>query len=96
MKPCQRREAVKKMQAAGASERRACVLAGQHRSTQAPSANATQSVAAPSHTGPVYVVECPVCHRKFKRKTRTTTLNAHKNDSGRACPGRQGRMVNIE
>lgn len=32
--PCQRREAVEKMQATGLSERRACVLAGQHRSTQ--------------------------------------------------------------
>ena len=32
--PCQRREAVRKMQAAGLSERRACVLAGQHRGTQ--------------------------------------------------------------
>jgi predicted RNA-binding protein YlqC (UPF0109 family) len=41
----------------------------------------------------MYVVECPVCRRTFKRKTRTMTLNSHKNDYGRACSGRHGRIV---
>jgi len=43
-----------------------------------------------SGTGPTYVVECPVCGKRFDRKTRNTRLNAHKNPYGTRCPG-QGR-----
>jgi hypothetical protein len=49
-----------------------------------------------SQSGPMYVVECPVCHREFKRKTRNTSLKAHKNDYGGKCHGRHGRIVRTD
>ena len=42
------------------------------------------------HTGPVYVIECPVCGKHFDRTTRNRKLNAHKNPYGSRCSG-QGR-----
>jgi len=44
-------------------------------------------------TGPTYVVECSYCGKKFRRKTNTTTLKAHKDKSGYACSGRHGYLV---
>lgn len=58
-----------------------------------PAVSARRSVAPPSQSRPVYVVECPVCHRRFRRKTRTTNLATHKNEYGGKCCGRQGRIV---
>ncbi len=43
-----------------------------------------------TRTGPVYVIECPVCGKRFDRTTRSRKLNAHKNPYGTRCPG-QGR-----
>lgn len=38
--------------------------------------------------GLVYVVQCPYCHKTFKRKhAGATRLNEHKDTSGRRCPG---------
>lgn len=41
-------------------------------------------------SGPTYVVECPVCSKRFYRKVRDRKLNAHKNQHGTRCSG-QGR-----
>jgi hypothetical protein len=44
-------------------------------------------------SGPVYVVECIYCSKKFRRKRSGTTLRPHKDPSGWACPGRRGYLV---
>jgi len=51
---------------------------------------------AQSSSAPTYVYQCPYCQKKFKRKTMTGTLNAHKGSSGSACPGRSGVYVKTE
>jgi len=43
--------------------------------------------------GPVYIVECSYCGRKFRRKTRDTTMRPHKDKSGYTCSGRRGYLV---
>lgn len=43
--------------------------------------------------GPTYVVECPICRKHFRRKTMSTSLNAHKNQYGSPCSGRSGYLV---
>ena len=48
-----------------------------------------------SSTGTVYVLECPVCQRQFRRTTRNTTLNPHKNEYGDRCYGRRGSIVDV-
>ncbi|HMJ33156.1 MAG TPA: nucleotidyl transferase AbiEii/AbiGii toxin family protein [Baekduia sp.] len=55
----------------------------------------TTATRAPRHrrttrTGPVYVIECPLCGKRFDRTTHSRKLNAHKNPYGTRCPG-QGR-----
>jgi uncharacterized protein YlaI len=44
-------------------------------------------------TGPTYVIQCPVCQKRFDRKTTSTRLNAHKNQWGSPCSGRSGYRV---
>ncbi len=44
-------------------------------------------------SGPTYVVECAYCDKKFRRKTNTTTLKAHKDKDGYPCSGRHGYLV---
>ena len=46
-----------------------------------------------SGTEPIYVVECNYCGKKFKRKTRDTSLRPHKDKNGYACSGRRGYLV---
>lgn len=41
--------------------------------------------------GPVYVFCCPVCNKRFERKSYDATLRAHKDRSGCDCYGRYGR-----
>lgn len=41
--------------------------------------------------GTGYVVECPVCSRRFERTTDSLQLRPHKTPAGRACSGRKGR-----
>jgi len=43
--------------------------------------------------GPAYVVECPYCGKKFRRKTNSTTLKAHKDKNGYPCTGRHGFLA---
>lgn len=43
--------------------------------------------------GPVYFVQCPVCGKKFRRQTPSTTLRSHKGPDGWPCPSRSGYIV---
>ncbi len=47
-------------------------------------------------TGTVYILECPSCGRHFRRTTRTTALNPHKNEYGERCYGRRGFIVDTD
>ena len=47
-------------------------------------------------TGPTYVYECMSCHKKFRRKKQTSSLNPHKTPDGWACPGRTGYLVDTK
>ena len=47
--------------------------------------------------GPVFILECPMCDRHFKRqRRRTTKLNRHNDEWGDPCPGRYGHWVDTE
>jgi predicted nucleotidyltransferase component of viral defense system len=45
------------------------------------------------HYGVSYTIECPYCHKRFKRDKMTTTLNPHKDANGWQCSGRTGYFV---
>lgn len=52
------------------------------------------SFAAPrARSGIEYVIECPVCSKKFTRSRLDTTLRPHKDEQGWPCHGRAGLMV---
>ena len=40
-----------------------------------------------------YTVQCPVCGKKFKRKTYDTKLNQHKDQYGNRCFGKSGYII---
>lgn len=42
---------------------------------------------------PTYVYQCPICSKKFSRKSLSSTLNAHKSPHGYPCSGRTGFLV---
>jgi predicted nucleotidyltransferase component of viral defense system len=42
---------------------------------------------------PVRVVICPVCNREFRRTSHSVVLRPHKDEQGRPCRGRRGRIV---
>lgn len=46
-----------------------------------------------SHSGPTYVIECSYCGKKFRRKTRDTSMRPHKDKDGYRCSGRRGYLV---
>jgi predicted nucleotidyltransferase component of viral defense system len=46
-----------------------------------------------THTGPTYVYQCPMCQKKFRRKTHDPKLNPHKTEHGWPCSGRHGYFV---
>jgi predicted nucleotidyltransferase component of viral defense system len=45
--------------------------------------------------GPTYTIQCSYCGKQFKRKTRSTSLNEHKDRFGNRCYGRTGFLVSI-
>ena len=51
-----------------------------------------QSLAAFGSTV-VYVIECPYCGKRFKRRTNSRRLNKHKTRDGWECRCRQGYLV---
>ena len=46
-------------------------------------------------SGPVYTIQCSHCGKQFRRKTRNTRLNEHKDKFGNRCFGRQGFLVSV-
>lgn len=46
-----------------------------------------------SRGGPVYIVECVACRKRFRRQSYDTTLNTHKTRDSWNCSGRAGRVV---
>jgi predicted nucleotidyltransferase component of viral defense system len=50
-------------------------------------------VSTRSAFGHSYVVQCPYCQKRFKRKTSSLTLKAHKSADGYSCSGRRGYLV---
>ncbi len=48
---------------------------------------------ARARAGPVYIYECPICQKKFRRTTRDAHLNPHKAPGGWQCSGRTGYFV---
>lgn len=47
-------------------------------------------------SGPTYVYQCPVCSKKFSRKTMSGALNPHKAPGGYPCMGRMGYLVDTK
>ena len=50
---------------------------------------------AQSSFGPTYVYQCPMCSKKFQRKSQDSALRAHKAPGGWDCSGRTGYLVEI-
>ncbi len=46
-------------------------------------------------SGPVYVIQCPVCNKRFDRRQPGTRLNPHRDRHGFRCPGRSGYQVDV-
>lgn len=47
--------------------------------------------------GTIYVIECPYCHKKFRRKKNDTTLRPHKTPQGDRCYGRgRGYLIDTQ
>lgn len=46
-------------------------------------------------SGPTYILDCPVCGKKFRRSKQTTSLNKHKDKYGNNCYGRTGFISDI-
>lgn len=45
---------------------------------------------------PVYIYQCPVCQKKFRRDRHDSHLNPHKNQWGGQCSGRTGYLVDTK
>jgi predicted nucleotidyltransferase component of viral defense system len=43
--------------------------------------------------GTTYMIECPYCNKRFRRRTRDTKLNKHKDNYGNPCHGKRGYVV---
>jgi hypothetical protein len=64
------------------------------RTTRAPST--PRSRRAAGFGQPVYIYQCPICRKKFRRYRMDGSLNAHKNDGGVQCSGRTGYLVDTK
>ncbi len=61
--------------------------------TERASSSHVNSFSRSRNSGPTYVVECSYCEKKFRRKTNSTALKAHKDKGGYPCSGRRGYLV---
>lgn len=61
----------------------------------APRAVRPSSQSAPRN-GPRYIVQCPLCNKKFERRSYGVKLNAHKDKLGYQCSGRTGYVVDLK
>jgi predicted nucleotidyltransferase component of viral defense system len=44
---------------------------------------------------PTYVYQCPICSKRFSRKSQDSALRAHKSPAGWDCSGRTGYLVEV-
>jgi DNA-directed RNA polymerase subunit RPC12/RpoP len=51
---------------------------------------------ASGRTGPTYVYQCTVCGKKFRRRTRDSSLREHKTPDGWACRGQRALYLTTE
>ncbi len=61
------------------------------KATRAPSTQRERRTAGLGQ--PVYIYQCPICQKKFRRDRMDGRLNAHKNEWGGQCSGRTGFFV---
>lgn len=69
-----------------------------HRTKRRSGTRTRRTSAATSYfgsSGPSYILECPVCGKKFRRTKQTTSLNRHKDKYGNYCFGRTGFIADI-
>ena len=52
--------------------------------------SSSRRTSAYSSKGPTYIYRCPMCNKKFKRKSQNARLNPHKSKDGWPCSGRIG------
>jgi hypothetical protein len=45
--------------------------------------------------GPVFIIQCAICGRQFRRQSGSEELNAHQAGSGLPCEGRHGMLIGI-
>jgi predicted nucleotidyltransferase component of viral defense system len=50
----------------------------------------------PRYHGPRYIYRCPICQKKFAKKTNDSKLNRHKGQDGMECPGRTGYLEGVK
>ena len=59
-------------------------------------ASSTRSRSGAGFGQPVYIYQCPLCQKKFRRDKMDGRLNVHKNDWGGQCSGRTGYLVDTK
>lgn len=68
-------------------------FSGTPRRKRTPTGRRRSSRAPRARFGPVYIVQCPYCQKKFDRSSYDTRLNKHKDRFGNNCFGRIGTIV---
>lgn len=53
------------------------------------------SIIGPHYHGPRYIFRCPICQKKFVKKTNDSKLNPHKGQYRVPCPGRTGHLEKV-
>jgi predicted nucleotidyltransferase component of viral defense system len=66
-----------------------------HAPPAAPTISVTRRTQA-RRPGIVYLIDCPVCGKTFRRKARDTSLRPHKTPGGWNCSGRRGYLSGTE
>lgn len=66
-----------------------------HQLTRKSSSSTSRSFSR-TGSGPTYIYRCSYCGKKFRRKSRDSKLNEHKNKSGYRCPGRTAIFEGVE
>jgi predicted nucleotidyltransferase component of viral defense system len=61
--------------------------------TRRPTASRRPRRTTSASNGRTYVVECPICGKRFRRTRPGTRLNPHKDKQGYRCSGRSGYQV---
>ena len=64
------------------------------RSMRSSISNTSRSISR--NYGPIYILECGLCGKKFRRKTSSRALREHKTPDGFSCSGRTGDLIDIK